>query len=38
VLLVDGDTGEILGTAKELRGEGLSEFIAQQLEKKKSGQ
>jgi len=38
VLLVDGDTGEIVGTAKELRGEGLSDFIAQQLEKKKSGQ
>lgn len=38
VLLVDGDTGEILGTAKELRGAGLSDFIAEQLEKKKSGQ
>ncbi len=35
VLLVDGDTGEILGTSRELRGEGLSDFIAEQLEKKK---
>jgi len=38
VLLVDGDTGEILGTAQELRGEKLSDFIAEQLQKKKSGQ
>jgi len=38
VLLVDGDSGEILGTAQELRGEKLSDFIAEQLEKKKSGQ
>jgi hypothetical protein len=37
VLLVDGDTGKILGTAEELRGEGLSDFIAEQLEKKKAG-
>jgi thiol-disulfide isomerase/thioredoxin len=35
VLLVDGDTGVILGTAQELRGEGLSDFIAEKLEKKK---
>lgn len=37
VLLVDGDSGEIVGTAQELRGEGLSEYIAGQLQKK-SGQ
>jgi thiol-disulfide isomerase/thioredoxin len=35
VLLVDGDTGEILATSKELRGPSLSEFIGKQLEKKK---
>jgi thiol-disulfide isomerase/thioredoxin len=35
VLLVDGDSGEILGTSRELRGEGLSDFIAEQLGKKK---
>lgn len=35
VLLVDGDSGEILGTARELRGPGLSEFIGKQLAKKK---
>ncbi len=35
VLLVDGDTGEILATSSELRGPGLSEFIGKQLEKKK---
>ncbi len=34
VLLVDGDTGTILATARELRGEGLSGFIKEQLEKK----
>lgn len=34
VLLVDGDTGEILGTAKELRGPGLSDFIGNALSKK----
>ncbi len=34
VLLVDGDSGEILATARELRGEGLSEFIGKQLEVK----
>jgi thiol-disulfide isomerase/thioredoxin len=37
VLLVDGDTGEILGTARELRGEGLSEFIGERLKRKKDG-
>jgi thiol-disulfide isomerase/thioredoxin len=36
VLLVDGDTGEILATARELRGDGLSEFIGEKL-KQKSG-
>jgi thiol-disulfide isomerase/thioredoxin len=35
VLLVDGDTGEILGTSRELRGEKLSDFIGEQLGKKK---
>jgi thiol-disulfide isomerase/thioredoxin len=34
VLLVDGDTGEILATARELRGPGLKEFIAKKLEEK----
>ncbi|MCA9060486.1 MAG: TlpA family protein disulfide reductase [Planctomycetaceae bacterium] len=34
VLLVDGDTGEILATAAQLRGDGLSEFIGEQLKKK----
>jgi thiol-disulfide isomerase/thioredoxin len=34
VLLVDGDTGEILGTSRELRGPGLSEFIGKALEQK----
>ncbi len=34
VLLVDGDTGNILATAAELRGAGLSEFIGEQLKKK----
>jgi thiol-disulfide isomerase/thioredoxin len=38
VLLVDGDTGEILAEAKQLRGEKLSDFIAEQLEKKKGSQ
>ena len=37
VLLVDGDTGEILATARELRGPGLSTIIGQRLLKKKSG-
>jgi thiol-disulfide isomerase/thioredoxin len=35
VLLVDGDSGEILATARELRGPGLSEFIGKALAKKK---
>ncbi len=35
VLLVDGDTHQILATAKELRGKGLSDFIGEQLKKKK---
>ncbi|MDV6032112.1 MAG: TlpA family protein disulfide reductase [Phycisphaera sp. RhM] len=34
VLLVDGDSGEILATARQLRGEGLSDFIKAQLEQK----
>ncbi len=34
VLLVDGDTGEILATAKELRGPGLSELVGKKLEEK----
>ena len=34
VLLVDGDSGEILATARELRGPGLSAFIGKQLVKK----
>lgn len=36
VLLVDGDSGEILGTAQELRGPGLSEFVGNALTKKTS--
>jgi len=36
VLLVDGDSGKIIGTSRQLRGEGLSEFIGKQLEKKES--
>ncbi len=35
VLLVDGDTGQILGTAKELRGEKLSEFVGEKLKEKR---
>lgn len=35
VLLVDGDSGEILGTSRELRGEGLTDFIGKTLTKKK---
>jgi len=35
VLLVDGDTGEILATEKDLRGPGLSEFVGKKLAKKK---
>jgi thiol-disulfide isomerase/thioredoxin len=34
VLLVDGDSGEILATVRNLRGPGLSEFIGKQLAKK----
>ncbi|MDG2131439.1 MAG: TlpA disulfide reductase family protein [Fuerstiella sp.] len=34
VLLVDGDSGEILATAKQLRGPGLSDFIRRALEDK----
>jgi thiol-disulfide isomerase/thioredoxin len=34
VLLVDGDTNEILATARELRGPGLSDFIGKALAKK----
>jgi thiol-disulfide isomerase/thioredoxin len=36
VLLVDGDTGEILATAKDLRGPGLSEYVGKRLEKKEA--
>jgi thiol-disulfide isomerase/thioredoxin len=35
VLLVDGDTGKILGTSRELRGEKLSEFIGDKLKQKR---
>jgi thiol-disulfide isomerase/thioredoxin len=38
VLLVDGDSGQILGTSKELRGEKLTDFIAEKLKEKKGGQ
>jgi thiol-disulfide isomerase/thioredoxin len=34
VLLVDGDSGKILATARELRGEKLSGFIGEQIKKK----
>lgn len=34
VLLVDGDTGEIIATEENLRGPGLSEFIGKALAKK----
>jgi thiol-disulfide isomerase/thioredoxin len=34
VLLVDGDTSEILGTSRELRGPGLTDFIGKTLAKK----
>ena len=34
VLLIDGDTGEILGTSRELRGPKLTAFIGEQLLKK----
>jgi hypothetical protein len=36
VLLVDGDTGEIIGTSRQLRGPGLTEYIGKQLEKRSS--
>ena len=36
VLLIDGDTGEILGTTRELRGEKLTAFIGELLERKAS--
>lgn len=35
VLLVDGDTGAIIGTSRQLRGPGLSEYIGKALEAKK---
>ncbi len=38
VLLVDGDTGEILADAQQLRGPGVTEFIGKALAKKKSAQ
>lgn len=38
VLLVDGDTGAILGTSRQLRGPGLSEYIGKALEAKKGNQ
>lgn len=34
VLLVDGDSGQIVATVRQLRGAGLSEFIGKQLEAK----
>ncbi|HVC95098.1 MAG TPA: hypothetical protein VND64_15485 [Pirellulales bacterium] len=34
VLLIDGDSGEILGTSQELRGPGLSDFVGKALMKK----
>jgi len=37
VLLVDGNTGEILATARELRGPGLTDFIGKALAQKQSG-
>lgn len=38
VLLVDGDTGEILADAAALRGPGLSEFVGKILEARKAGE
>ena len=35
VLLVDGDSSEIIATSRDLRGPGLTEFIGKQLTKKK---
>jgi thiol-disulfide isomerase/thioredoxin len=37
-LLIDGDSGEILGTSQELCGPGLSEFIGNALMKKKTSE
>ena len=34
VLLVDGDSGEIVGTSRELRGSGITAFIEKALAKK----
>lgn len=34
VLLVDGDSGNILATVRDLRGPGLSEFVGKAIEKK----
>jgi len=36
-LLVDGDTGEIIGDASTLRGPGFADLIGKALEKKKAG-
>lgn len=36
VLLVDGDTGEILATTNQLRGAGLTDFIGKALNKRKA--
>jgi peroxiredoxin len=36
VLLVDGDSGKIIATVRDLRGPKLSDFIGQQIAKKKS--
>jgi hypothetical protein len=35
VLLVDGDTGQILGDASNLRGPGIVDFVGKVLAKKK---
>ncbi len=35
VLLVDGDSGQILATSRQLRGPGLSDFIGKTLDEKK---
>ena len=37
VLLIDGDTGKIVATVKDLRGPGLSDFIGKKLAEKKAG-
>jgi len=36
VLLVDGDSGKILGTSRELRGEGLADYVGKMLEGKRA--